>query len=158
MLFYIYCIYFTCMTEIPFQVRLVRLQGHIFKCKCHQCAVGQPQEKGPQGGIRNGTEGFCSGKDEMSDACEYIFTLINDGLNTLCGARLVATFGLVFSLKFRLPLVLHRSYSMSPTASGTFKNCFSKYHDWPEATQCRGMTWYSEVRIWWQNGISNERQ
>ena len=39
-------------------------------------------------------------------------------------------------LKFWLPIGLHSSCHISPTDSGTFQKCFTKYHDWPDATQC----------------------
>ena len=60
-----------------------------------------------------------------------------ESLDTLCSIRSVAMFCLVLSQKFRLPIGLHYSWCISPTASGTFHNYLTKYQDWPDATQCR---------------------
>ena len=54
----------------------------------------------------------------------------------MCGVRSVVMFCYVFFLKFRLPIGLHSSCCISPTAGGTFQKSFTKYHDWPDATQC----------------------
>ena len=48
---------------------------------------------------------------------------------TLCGVRSIVMFCFVFILKFRLPIWLHSSCSISPTAGGTFQKCSTKYHD-----------------------------
>ena len=56
--------------------------------------------------------------------------------HTLCGLRLVVMFSNVFSLKIWLPFGLHSSCCINPTASTTFQKTFTKYHDWPDATQC----------------------
>ena len=47
-------------------------------------------------------------------------------LCTLCGVRSVVMFYFVFFRKFRLPIGLHSSCNISPTANGTFQICFTK--------------------------------
>ena len=56
--------------------------------------------------------------------------------STLCGVRSVVIFCFVFLWKFWLPIGLHSSCNISSTASGTFQKYFTKYHDWPDSTQC----------------------
>ena len=41
-----------------------------------------------------------------------------------------------FLKKFNLPIGLHSSCNISPTAWGTFQKCFTKRDDWPDTTQC----------------------
>ena len=74
------------------------------------------------------------------------------GIHTLCGVRsVVMSHQFCFIWKFRLPIGLLSSCSISPTAGGTFQKCFTKYHDWPDATQCLyswkawGCLWYGDV-------------
>ena len=54
----------------------------------------------------------------------------------MCGVGSIVMFCYVFFLKFRLPIGLHSSCCISPTASGTLQKNFTKYQDWPDATQC----------------------
>ena len=56
--------------------------------------------------------------------------------STQCGVRSLVRFCLVFFLKLRLWIGLHSSCCISPTANGTVQKSCTKYHDWPDATQC----------------------
>ena len=56
---------------------------------------------------------------------------------TLRGVYSVAMFCFVFFPKLRLPIGLHSSCSISPTANETCQKCSTKYHDRVDAPQCR---------------------
>ena len=51
---------------------------------------------------------------------------------TVCVIPKFVMFCFVFFLRFRLPIGLHSSCSMCPTADGTCQKWFTKYHDWVE--------------------------
>ena len=67
---------FTYITDINFQMWLVRLQGSCYKYKCCQCTLGQSQENVPQGRIWIWTASLCAGKDEDSNTSQHTFTVI----------------------------------------------------------------------------------
>ena len=50
-------------------------------------------------------------------------------ISTLCGVHSVAMFCFILFRKFWLPIGLHISCNICPTASGTFQKCYTKYHD-----------------------------
>ena len=66
--------------------------------------------------------------------------------HTLCSLRSVVILGFLLHLKIRLPIGLHLSQCFCQTASGTFETYFPKYHDWPDATQCR--LWRDVIELW----------
>ena len=55
-------------------------------------------------------------------------------MSTLCGVPTVAMLCYVFFQKFRLLIVLHSSCSISQMACETTQKCFTKYHDWRDAS------------------------
>ena len=60
-------------------------------------------------------------------------------ISTPCGAPSVAMFCFCFLSDIMLPIGLHSSLSISPTASGTCQKCLRKYHYWGVATHCTSL-------------------
>ena len=65
---------------------------------------------------------------------------------TLWGVRSVVIFCFLFFWKFHLPIGLHNSCSIRPTAGGTCQKCSKKFHNWVDAPQCMVIT--DKNRIW----------
>ena len=59
---------------------------------------------------------------------DILLLVISVHCTVLRGVRSVVMFCYVFFLTFRLPIGLHSSCCMSPTASGSFQKCLTKYH------------------------------
>ena len=57
-------------------------------------------------------------------------------INTVCVILSVGMFCFVFCQKFRLPIGLHSSCSISPMDDGICHKCFTKYHHCGDDAQC----------------------
>ena len=65
----------------------------------------------------------------------------------MCGVQSLAMICFVFFRKFRLPIGLHSSCIISPTASGTCQNCSTKYHEWGDTPHCTSKSWSAKVGL-----------
>ena len=67
----------------------------------------------------------------------FVTHIIQQAFCTLWGVRSVVMFFFLFFQKSWLPIGLHNTYSISPTAIVTCQKCITKHHDWVDAPQCR---------------------
>ena len=105
-----------------------------------KCRITSCQNRTEQHARKEYTGRYVTSKVSMNNSISCA-TMIFDsfGLSKLTRNRTYTawrTIGRNVFLKLLSPMGLHSSWCTSPTASGTFQKCLTKYHDRSEATEC----------------------